>query len=335
MRFLRSFFEPSCATTLRICIALALGSGAVLAQQAPVHHSHPAASAAVSSEDGAVVRIRYNCISEPSGDADTCTTAVTKNDFDALVRALDPNMSADGRQALATEYSRLLIMAAEARRRGLDRLPELQTLLKFSALQLLGTRLVRDISGSAPQISSEDVETYFRDHGRDYQEVTLSRIFVPAKSEVQAAARAEQVRTRAMSGEDFATLQREIKETSPNIRLGPMPCRSLPEAHRQVCDLKPGEISSTLADSSGYSIYRLESKRIRELADVSKEIRATLERQRVQEEIQKVRTPVSLDLDELYFGKLPKPDVASHHGMHFPHASSTTAPSAQTHVHQH
>ena len=322
---------------LLICTALMLGPVGVLAQ-APPHHSHQANSAAVPSEDRAIISIRYKC-AEPSRDAGTCVKAVTKRDFDALVRALDPNMSADGRQSLAAEYSRLLIMASEARRRGLDQLPELRTLIDFSALQLLGARLVRDINGSVSPVSCDEVEKYFRDHGRDYQEVVLSRIFVPAhvngesKDVMQAAARAEQVRTRAMSGEDFAALQHEIKEASPNIRLGPMPCRSLPEAHRPVCDLKPNEISNTLADSSGYSIYRLESRRRRELDDVRDEIRATLERQHLQEEIHEVRTPVSLELDEQYFGKLPKPDLASHHGMHFPNAS-TTVP-AQTHAHQH
>jgi hypothetical protein len=51
------------------------------------------------------------------------------------------------------------------------------------------------------------------------------------------------------------------------------------------------------------------------------------------EEIQRVRTPVSLELDEQYFGKLPKADIANHHGMHFPNATTTTP--AKTHAHQH
>jgi hypothetical protein len=341
MRFFRCISElcGGLSRYLRICAALVLGPAALLAQQAPAHHSHPVATAAVLSDGKPIISIRYNCTAEPSGEAGTCTKAVSKQDFDALVRALDPNMSADGRQALAAEYARLLIMAAEARRRGLDQLPEIRTLLDFSALQLLGTRLVRDINGSVLPVSSDEVERYFRDHERDYQEVVLSRIFVPAhvngesKDVTQAAARAKQVRTRAISGEDFTALQREITEVSPNIRLGPMPCRSILEAHRPVCDLKPNEISNTFADSSGYSIYRLEARSPRELDDVRDEIRVTLERQRVQEEIQKVRTPVSLELDEQYFGKLPKPGLASHHGMHFPNAS-TTVP-AQTHAHQH
>ena len=115
-----------------------MGPAALLAQT-PVHHSHPAESAAVLTEEKAVIRIRYNCIAESAREASTCTKNVSNQDFDALVRAIDPNMSADGRQALAAEYARLVIMAAEARRRGLDQLPEMRTLLDFSALQLLGS----------------------------------------------------------------------------------------------------------------------------------------------------------------------------------------------------
>jgi hypothetical protein len=312
---------------LGICAALVLGPAVLLAQH---HHSDSAVPDAKP-----VMSIRYNCI-DASAKAGTCTKAVPRQEFDALVRALDPNMTVAGRQALATEYARLLIMAAEARRRGIDRLPEIQTLLDFSALQLLGSRLVRDINASVLPVSSAEIDQYFRDHQRDYQEVVLSRIFVPAQKNGEGkdpAKAAEQARLRAMAGEDFLVLQREIKETSPDIRLGPMPCRSLPEAHRLVCDLKPGEISNALADNAGYSIYRVESKRLRELNNVRDEIRSTLERQRVQEAIQKVRTPVSLDLDEQFFGKLPKPDLASHHGMHFPNASTTG--SSQAHTHQH
>jgi hypothetical protein len=331
-----------CISNLRcallLCCAALLG-GAKLLAQTPVHHSHQAESHTALNDDRAVISIRYDCIGDTSGQASTCTKKIAKQDFDALVRAIDPNMTADGRQALAAEYARLVIMAAEARRRGLDQLPEMRTLLDFSALQLLASRLVRDINSSVLAVSSDEIEKYFHDHERDYREVVLSRLFIPApvkragEERTQAAGQAQQTRTRAIGGEEFALLQREIKGASPDVRLGPMPCRSLPESHRQVCDLEPKEISSILADNTGYSIYRLESSRRRELNDVRDEIRSTLERQRTQDAIQRARTPVSLDLDEQYFGKLPKPDLASHHGMHFPHAGAPTP--EQAHSHQH
>lgn len=319
--------------SLRIGAMLAIASFSVLAQQ-------PAPGVDVSG-DAQVIGIRYHCGSESSG----CASVVTKEEFDALIQALDPNMTIDGRLSLAAEYSRVLIMAAEARRRGIDQLPEVQTLLKFSGLQVLANRLVREITATAPRVSSDEVEKYFRDHRRDYQEVSLSRILVSARPMdtthdlVPAAARAEAVRARAINGEDFSALQREISGTQPGtpgqtVKIGPVSCLSVPEAHRQVCDLKPGEVSSVLPGNLGFFIYRLESRHDRELSEAGDEIRNMLERQRLQQEIEMVRTPVSLDLDERYFGKLPKPDLASKHGMHFP-AARTTAPAPELPTHKH
>jgi hypothetical protein len=337
MRFFRHVPSSSVAGQfLRTITALMPASLALFAQQAPLHHSHSTTSSIELTGDSPVIRIQYECVSQPS--TGTCTSTVTKRDFDALVRALDPSMTADARQALAAEYSRLLIMGAEARRRGLDQLPEFQTLLQFSALQLLGTRLVKDIQGNVPANLPDEIRKYFRDHERDYRHVTLSRIVVPAHSPGggqagDGAAHAEQVRKRAVNGEDFTALQRDITGSEANTQIGPMSCRALPEAHRPVCDLPLKEVSPVIADNSGYSIYRLESKVSRELNEVRDEIRATLERRHLQEQIQKVRTPVSLDLDEKYFGKLPKPDIAHQHGMQFP--AARTVSSEQTHQHRH
>jgi hypothetical protein len=283
-----------------------------------------------------VITIRHRCPDQAAArESHVCTITVTKQDFDDLVQALDPKMPASNRQSLASEYSRLLIMGAEARRRGIDESPELQTLLRFSNLQTLATRLIREISASPPQVQSHQIAEYFRDHVRDYREVSLSRILVPVQQAASShggmstAMRAEAVRARAKNGEDFAALQREIGVATSGtpeqkVRIGPLPCMSLPEVHRPVCDLEPGEISQALPNSYGYSIYRLESRRSRAFDEVRDEIRGLLERRLLEQEIEKVRTPLSVNLDERYFGKLPKPDLAIEHGMHSP--TATTAP---------
>jgi hypothetical protein len=347
---------------LFLCVALISSSAALLAQEVPAtsHPQHGAGAAskqpqtggsshqttarAAAPEESNVLTVRYHCGNANAGGAgsDSCVITVTRSEFDALVQAIDPKMSADGRQSLAAEYSRLLIMAAEARRRGFDRSPEIETLLKFSALQVLATKLVREIGAHPQPVSANEVEQYFHEHQRDYQEVVLSRILVSTNTKdaeqngMPAAQRAAAVRARAVNGEDFAALQREVAGASetaaPKVKMGPLPCQSLPESHRQVCDLKPGEVSTVLADASGYVIYRLESGRIWGLDEVHDQIRAKLERERVQQEIHDVRTPVSLELDQGYFGTLPKPDVAEHHGMHMPPATST-GPAPTPHQH--
>ncbi|HYH01112.1 MAG TPA: peptidylprolyl isomerase [Terriglobales bacterium] len=294
-----------------------------------------------------VLGLRYRCAPDasPSGSG-TCEINVTKNEFDALVRALDPNMAASSRLSLAAEYSRLLILAAAARDRSLDQSPNVQVLQKFSALQVLAASVVRDIASNPPQLSSEEIQKYYLDHQREYADVVVSRIAIAASAKNTdeerrlTSARAEAARKRAAEGESFETLQREItglhrQEPGLQVRLGPIACHTLPDGHRHVCDLPPGEVSTVLADGPGFCIYRLESRKKRPFAEVHDQIRTALQRERVQKEIENIRTPISFQLEKRYFGELPEQDLATEHGLHFPGAVSTSQPAAVPHNHEH
>ena len=298
-------------------------------------------SSATLPADTNIIQATYQCSNGLQTSKD-CTITVTKKAFDALVQALDPGMTTANRQSLATEYSRLLIMAAEARQRGIDQQPEFQTLLQFTALQLMATRLVREINAAPEAVSAADVQKYLRDHRTDYREVSLDSIVVPAQpgrpgqGSVPAVERAQALHKRLLDGERFSAVQAEVNgstvaESTVSRKPSWLRCTSLPEAQRSVCDLEPGQISNPIAEGQNYLIYRLESRRDLKPEDVGDDVRALLARQRTDQEIHRVRTPVSLLLDERYFGKLPKPDLAEKHGLHYPHV--TTAPPETQHQH--
>jgi hypothetical protein len=255
-------------------------------------------------------------------------------------------MPAASRLSLAAEYARLLIMAAESKSRGVEQSSDFQTLMNFSRLQLLASQLVKRINANPPQVSSADVERYFSEHARDFREVSFERIFLPAQAAagsptgVGPVDRANALRSRAMKGESLVALQGEIAKAfagnvPANLRTGPMRCMYLSEPMRQVCDLRPGEISLVIAENSGYSICRLISINPLPFEKARDEIQATLKRQRLQAEIENVRKPISVQLDERYFGKLPAPDLAEKHGMHFPAATTTTPANEQKNKHPH
>jgi hypothetical protein len=333
-----------------LCVCAAVAWSSIIAAEEPVpgtgqtRHSvvrliKKQTSSVALADATNVIKVEYKCPKAP-GAIHVCTLRITKKEFDALVQAFDPKMPQSSRQSLAIEYSRLLIMSAEARRRGIDRSPEFQTLLRFSSLQLLATRLVRNVSATLRTISTEEVENYFRDHAHDYTRVVLSRIIVPDQPKgtnhvtVTPAEHAQQIYGRAMNGEDFANLQREVMSSAtlgPHVRIGPLACHSLPESHRHVCDIDVGKISPPLRDSAGYAIYRLESRDDVGIASVRDEIRTMLGRKQLEHEIESVRTPIALKLDERYFGKLPKPDVLIEHGMHHPPASAVRTQPMQSH----
>src|SRR6267143_2949727 len=85
---------------LRISALLALVPLSVLAQQAPP--AGPSSWGEELSGNTKVISVLYNCETGPSGGGEggACAATVTKDEFNALVQALDPNMPATSRLAL-------------------------------------------------------------------------------------------------------------------------------------------------------------------------------------------------------------------------------------------
>jgi hypothetical protein len=328
----------------------------------PSEHTSPVKSPKIDKDtsvtgqevagDAKIISVAYRCAGKTSADTkpSTCTLTVSKSEFDALVHALDPKMSTSNRLSLASEYARLLIMAAEAEGRGISKSKDFQALAKFSTLQMLSTQLVRDINGDATlKASSTDADQYFAAHRNDYQEVTFDQIVVPVQNgsishkTEPASERANKLRGRVLRGESFAELQAEVtgrpsQAAAAAGRVGPIRCLSLQESLRKVCSLKPEEISEVISDGGSLVIAKVVSRRALPIEEVREEIRATVERQRLQSELDRVRNPVSMQLDERYFGELPDQDVAHKHGMQFPSAtvtgpSKSSDPSVAPHKH--
>jgi hypothetical protein len=341
------------------CCALLL-NGVILAGQSPSTGSSPKGhehygatkgpradqSPQPLSEGTDVMSVQYRCApSQASGAPKPCVISVSKAEFDALVSALDPNMPESSRISLASEYARLLIMAAAAQQRGIDQTEDFKTLVKYATLQLLSTRLVRDINGHPNKVVSEaDIDRYLSDHEGDYQQVTFDKVVLPKNSgiagkSISAEAYANELHRRAVNGESFTKLQAEVtglsaQDAAGHGRVGPISCLSLLESQRQVCRMKPGEISPVLQDQTGFSILKLVALQAVLRDQAKAQVRELLKRQALQTEIESVRTPVALNLDERYFGKLPSADVAHKHGMHTPSAT-VTDPSKAAESHQH
>jgi bifunctional DNA-binding transcriptional regulator/antitoxin component of YhaV-PrlF toxin-antitoxin module len=125
-----------------------------------------------------VITIKGVCADAPK-TGDSCKTVITKEQFEKLINALQPDMTPDVRRQLATTYSRMLVMAADAGRRGLDKQPQYDETLRFARLQILSQRLSRDLRDESQKVPDADIEKYYKDNVGDYEQATLLRIFVP------------------------------------------------------------------------------------------------------------------------------------------------------------
>lgn len=296
------------------------------------------ASASNVAPDAPVVTIKGLCAQAPPSVASSsnpaCETVITRTQFENLTDAILTNMKPAMRRQIAEVYPNLLAMAREAEARGLENSPRFQQRIAFARVQILSQELIRQIDEQAVNIPEKDVEDYYHRHIADFEKATLERVFVPnrkrmaplpkqqaapgaltsqQKEDEDAMTRvAEELRTKAVAGENFMNLQKEAyaaagaTEVPPNPSLGQLQFSSLPSNHASVFELKPGEVSQVLSDSTGHYIYKLDAKGTEPLEEVKDEIRRTLQNQHREQVIQAVKQPISTQINEAYFGPLEK-----------------------------
>jgi parvulin-like peptidyl-prolyl isomerase len=257
-----------------------------------------------------------------------CKTIVTKAQFENLVDSLNPQMTAINRRQLAESYPRLLLFANKARELGLDQDPSFAEAMRFASIQLLTQRLNRYFEQQANSISDSDVEKYYQGNAIKFERAELLRIFVPKQTrqmqntgsgEHSGAAVdspmlkiAEKIQARAAAGEDFQQLQKEAFEAagipsgSPNVSTGKIDAARLPLDHQKVFEMQPGQVSDVIAESGGYYIYKVVSKEKVPLAQASKEIRKSIAAERVQDAAASLGKSIKSELDQKYFGALPR-----------------------------
>ena len=284
------------------------------------------ASASTIAPEAAVITIKGVCPPAPPNPSHaTCETVITRAQFEQLTDALQASMKSSRKRQFAYSYPGLLAMAQEAEARGLDKTPHFEERLAFARLQILSQELVRQIGEQSAQTSAKDIEDYYRQHPAAFATVTLERIFVPIRKNVDSLPKespkdaedamtrvAQELRVKAAAGGSFLALQKAAYEAAgttdvpPNPSLGQVRADSLPPNHASVFDLKPDEVSQVLSDSTGHYIYKLEAKRVEPLNEASDEIRKVLVKQHREEAIQAVQRPVTAVFNPDYFGPSDK-----------------------------
>jgi peptidyl-prolyl cis-trans isomerase C len=271
-----------------------------------------------------------------------CKTVITKAQFEQLANNLAPNITPQMKKQLASVLPRLMAMADDARKQGLDKTPQYQERVKFRTMQVLAEALQQKIQEEAAKVPDADIEKYYKEHPEDFEQYSLDRIFVPrtkqeaelktepgmnekltedeqkakeaadkAKEEEgqQAMTKlADDLRTRAAAGEDIIKLQKEafeaagMKIESPTVNLPSVRRTALSPAHAAVFDLKLGEVSPVISDAGGHYIYKLNSKTEVPLEQAKGEIRSRLQNERMRESMDKLNSSFKVETNEAYFG---------------------------------
>jgi len=277
----------------------------------------------------------------PTKSSADCKTVITKAQFEQLANNLAPNITPQMKKQLASVLPRLMAMADDAKKQGLDKTPQYRERIKFRTMQVLAEALQQKIQEEAAKVPDADIEKYYKDHPENFEQYNLDRLFVPrtkqatelkneeknekltedeqktkeaaekdeaAQNEEAMTKLANDLRVRAAAGEDFLKLQREafeaagMKIESPTVNLPSTRRTSLAPSHAAVFDLKPGEVSPVISDAGGHYIYKLNSKTEEPLEQAKTEIHGRLQNERMRDSMEKVNSSFKVETNEAYFG---------------------------------
>jgi len=264
--------------------------------------------------DAAVVTLDGFCEKPAASPAD-CKTVITKEQFEKLSQALQPNMPMNTKRQLAVAMARARVLSKAATDQGLENTAQGKEILNFTREQALGQMLLMHIQQEAANVPQDEVQKYYKDHASEYQLVNFKRIFIPkstasgkAPDPAEIKTFADKIRARAAAGEDFDKLQKEayeqtgIKTEAPSTDYKNQRRDNLPPAQASVFDLKPDEMSQLVEEPGGFYIYKMESKTETPIEQVTPQIKQIIERQMVQQQMESLTKTIKPVMNPAYFG---------------------------------
>ena len=267
----------------------------------------------------------------PSSTANGCKTQITRAEFEKLMKTVAPTAPPAARRQIATRYVQFLTAANEGVKLGVDKDPDFSQQLAIMRLQLLAQDAERKMQSQAASLSDADLKAYYDQNPSAFEEVTLTRVFVPRSSTEaapaqQAAAAAQQPASSQQSAADSKAIAdnarqqlaasgdpekiqkgvfEQLKNTSepPSTKFGAKRRGTLPPAHEQkIFALKQGDVSEVIPDSVGYVIYRVDARQQVPFEQVKDEVKRRLTQQRVEDARQKIQQASKADYNDAYFG---------------------------------
>ncbi len=203
---------------------------------------------------------------------------LTRGDYEAAARGIpeEDRYSFELSLRRIAEFLNYLLLnrslAAEARALGLDKDPLVQKEMVMAAERVLATRRIEAFEKSlkVPDMTAAAEERYRVKPG-DFMEperVRASHILVDLRSrtDVEARARAEALRTRALAGEDFAILakdnsdDRSAKDNGGLLGAFTRGQMAKPFEDAAFALSQPGEISAVVQTQFGFHVIKFHEK---------------------------------------------------------------------------
>ncbi len=248
---------------------------------------------------------------------------MTKSEFERLLSSMPEQVRAraqgPGKRQIAEQIAELKSLALEAKKRGLDKIPETKELINFQTESLLANTLYREIaSGIKPDDAA--ARAYYEKHAAEYDEVTARHILIRFKgspvpvragekdlTEEEALAKAQDLRKKLEAGEDFAKLAEansdDVQSGKQGGSLGSFTKgRMVAQFEEAAFKLPVGTLSEPVKTQFGYHIIKVDKHETAKFEEVKAKIDQKLKPELAQKAAEDIRKQTPVTINDAYFG---------------------------------
>lgn len=313
----------STLTTLLIAGAIALWfqSSTQNPGQANAGSTAPPSAATVAPSQ-AVITVHGVCEEgqeKSAGEAPSCVTVITREQFEKLEHALNPggNLSTSARNNLARLYAEYLTIEAATRNAGMADTAEFHELMKWTRARAATEYYRRSLEQKYSNPAPEEIDAYYHQHLSEFEKARIARVLIPRDSSAahdkdvfnkKALEAATAARASLTQGVEPAEVQQRAYAAlgltgPPSVDLGNR-YRMDFVAHEaaEVFALKPGEVTRIETETKHYAMYKVLSRDTVPEADAKETISRKISEQKFSAAMKSVLDTAPVDLNEQYFG---------------------------------
>jgi peptidyl-prolyl cis-trans isomerase C len=248
---------------------------------------------------------------------------ITADQFEAFVDALPEQYRAQARgpmkRQVAQDLVRVKLLAAEARRRGLDQNKETQGRIAFAVDNLLAGAVYKELLDKST-VDDAAMRKHYDANKNDWEQSQARHILVRFKgspaplrpgqkelSDEEALAKTQELRKKIIAGEDFGGVAKaESDDTGSGANggeLGTFKRGAMVPAFDQVAfSLPVGQISEPVKTQFGYHIIKVEKRDTKTFEEAKPEIENKLRPEIARSALENMLTNANVVYDDAYFG---------------------------------
>jgi peptidyl-prolyl cis-trans isomerase D len=191
-------------------------------------------------------------------------------------------------------------------------------------MRILASAFLENLQKRTTIVAEPEVQKYYDEHRDQYEQAQVRRLSVPVAVPTEngrpldrsaVKSEMEQLRSRAVAGEDFNQLQQDayrhlhIQATPPPVNVLMLRRSNVQGDEVKAFALNPGEISTVLDLPAAFAVVKLESKESMPIEAVRQEIEAALRRDRLQNEVRELSKRISAQFNLQYLEMSSQPDM--------------------------